>query len=153
MTTKPQRYFEDVRIGEELPPLKKHIDQVHMVMYQAATWDFHRYHYDADWVRSLGWPAPFVDGQHLGPYLAQLVIDWAGGDPGALKRLHFRFRNFVYAGDTLTCHGKVVDKRVEGGRHLVDCDLWIENRKGETVLAPGGATLDLPPRRSRVARR
>ena len=146
MTTIKQRYFEDVEVGEELAPLIKEVDQVHMVMYQAATWDFHRYHFDADWIRTKGWPNPFLDGQQLAPYIAQLVIDWAGGDPGALKRLHYRFRNFVYAGDTLKCQGRVVDKTVEDGKHLVTFDLWIENQKGETVLGPGGAAVELPSR-------
>ena len=75
-----------------------------------------------------------------------MVIDWAGGDPGALKRLHFRFRSFVHAGDTLTCKGKIIDKRTLSNQNLVDCELWIENNKGETILGPGGATLALNSR-------
>ena len=60
------RYFEDVNIGDDIDPLTKEIDQVHMTIYQGATWDPHRYHYDADYVRSMGFPPPFVDGQMLG---------------------------------------------------------------------------------------
>ena len=91
------RYFEDVSVGEELSPLHKQIDLPHMMAYGAATWDFIRVHYDADYVRDLGFPGPFVDGQMLGAFLAQQVQDWAG--PGAfLRKLGFRNRIMVYPG-------------------------------------------------------
>ena len=76
------RYFEDVHEGTELPPLTKQITTVQMMMYGAATWDFMRIHYDADFARQLGFPGPFVDGQMLGAFLAQLAVDWAGDPPG-----------------------------------------------------------------------
>ena len=74
------RYFEDVQIGEELPVLRKDINLARMMAYGAATWDFIRIHYDADYVRQQGFDNPFVDGQMLGGYLAQHVQDWAGAD-------------------------------------------------------------------------
>ena len=89
------RFFEDVSVGEELTPLRKRIDLPRMMAYGAATWDFIRVHYDADHVRELGFPGPFVDGQMLGAFLAQHVQDWAG--PGAfLRKLGFRNRVMVY---------------------------------------------------------
>ena len=48
------RYFEDVQIGEELPVLQKNINLARMMAYGAATWDFIRIHYDADYVREQG---------------------------------------------------------------------------------------------------
>ena len=79
------RYFEDVQIGEELPVLQKNINLPRMMAYGAATWDFIRIHYDADYVREQGFDAPFVDGQMLGGFLAQHVQDWAGAD--AFRRI------------------------------------------------------------------
>lgn len=139
------RYFEDVQIGEELPPLVKHITSVGMVMYAAATWDYHRYHHDTDYVNRLGFPRPFLDGQEEGAFLAQLVVDWAGVD-ATLKRLSFRYTGFVFEGDVLTCKGTVVDKRVENGEHLVECQLWIDNQDGQRVLDQGRAIVAFPSR-------
>ena len=72
------RYFEDVAVGMEMPPVTKQIDLVRMMAYGAATWDFIRVHYDADYVRERGFPGPFVDGQMMGGFLAQQVQEWAG---------------------------------------------------------------------------
>ncbi len=138
-------YYEDVNEDDEVPELCKAINMPRMVFYSAATWDFHRYHYDYERVTKNGFPRPFVDGQMLGAYLTQMLADWTG-DPGTISRLGFRYRGFSFPGDVLTCKGKVNGKSVQDGQGLVECDLWVENQDGEQVLAPAGATLKLPSR-------
>ncbi len=139
------RYFEDVQIGEELPVLQKNINLAHMMAYGAATWDFIRIHYDADYVRQQGFDAPFVDGQMLGGFLAQHVQDWAGAD-AFLRKLGFRNRVMVYPGDVLTCHGVVTGAHVDGDEALVECDLWVENQRGDRVVNPASAVVRFPRR-------
>ena len=138
------RFYEDVAVGEELAPLRKQIDLPHMMAYGAATWDFIRVHYDADHVREMGFPGPFVDGQMLGAFLAQLVQDWAG--PGAfLRKLAFRNRVMVYPGDSLACGGEVTALRRDGEEPgVAECALWIENQRGERVAEPASAVVQLP---------
>jgi acyl dehydratase len=134
------RRFEDIQIGDEITPLVKEIGMARMMAYGAATWDFIRLHYDADYARELGFESPFVDGQMMGGFLTQHVQDWAG--PGAfLRKLAFRNRVMAYPGDSLTCHGVVTDvsSTEEGG--MVECDLWMENQRGEKVVDPASALL------------
>ena len=143
------RFFEDVSVGEELTPIHKQIDMAHMMAYGAATWDFIRVHYDADHVRELGFPGPFVDGQMMGAFLAQHVQNWAGA--GAfLRKLGFRNRVMVYPGDSLVCRGVVTGLYREGdgneGPGLAECDLWIENQGGEKVVERASAVVQLPLR-------
>ena len=169
------RYFDDVNVGDELPLLEKEINLARMMAYGAATWDFIRFHYDADYVREQGFKAPFVDGQMLGGFLAQLMQDWAGPQ-GFLRKLGFRNRVMVYPGDVITCGGLVTSAYIQhaGGRHgegqdsggqheegqdsggqheegqdsdgLVECDLWIENQDGDKVVQPASAVVRLPRR-------
>ena len=137
------RRFEDIQIGDEITPLVKEIGMARMMAYGAATWDFIRLHYVADYARELGFEAPFVDGQMMGGFLTQHVQDWAG--PGAfLRKLAFRNRVMAYPGDSLTCHGVVTDvsSTEEGG--MVECDLWMENQRGEKVGDPASALLRFP---------
>ena len=54
--------FEDVEVGEEIPALVKEITTVSMVMYAAATWDFHRYHHDMEYANGKGMRTQFLDG-------------------------------------------------------------------------------------------
>ncbi len=143
------RFFEEVAVGEELTALYKQIDLPRMMAYGAATWDFIRVHYDADRARELGFPGPFVDGQMLGAFLAQLVQDWAG--PGAfLRKLAFRNRVMVYPGDVLVCRGTVTglsgDSNGDDAAGLVECDLWIENQRDERVVDRASAVVQLPRR-------
>ena len=133
-------WFEDVNIGDEIPVLVKEITTVSMVMYAAATWDFHRYHHDMEYAKRKGMREQFLDGQQMGGYLAQLVMDWAGVD-ATLKRLSFRYGDFVFPGDTLTCKGRVAEKKEE---EVVECELWIENQHGVRVLRNGTAAVGLP---------
>jgi len=95
-----------IAVGDELPVLRRRIDLVDMVAYAGATWDWHRLHYDPEYLRERRLDAPVVDGQALGAYLAEQVQDWAGPD-GLIRRLRFRFSEMVFAGDTITCHGTV----------------------------------------------
>ena len=133
--------FESINIGDELPPLNKHIVHVEIMMYQAVTWDFTRVHYDREFVaRTMGLPNVFVDGQMLGAYLSQALTQWLGL-AGWPRKLRYRFRDFVYPGDTITCKGKVTAKYVKDGEKLVDCEMWMENQKGELMVAPATATV------------
>ena len=139
------RQFEDIQIGDEITPLVKEIGIARMMAYGAATWDFIRLHYDADYAREQGFDAPFVDGQMMGGFLTQQVQDWAG--PGAfLRKLAFRNRVMAYPGDSLTCHGVVTDVSATDEGGMVECDLWMENQRGEKVVDPASALVRFPLR-------
>ena len=139
------RHFEDVQTGDEITPLVKEIGLARMMAYGAATWDFIRLHYDADYARGLGFEGPFVDGQMMGGFLTQHIQDWAGPE-AFLRKLAFRNRVMAYPGDSLTCRGVVTDvsETDEGG--MVECDLWVENQRGEKVVDPASALLRFPLR-------
>ncbi|ETW98473.1 MAG: hypothetical protein ETSY1_18610 [Candidatus Entotheonella factor] len=139
------RYVEEVSEGDALPPLTKAISTVQMMMYGAATWDFMRIHYDTDYARDKGFPQAFVDGQMLGAFLAQLVVDWAG-DPGALRRLSLRYRNFAFPGDTVTCSGHVTRLLIEGDEALAECEVVAANQHGEIIAGPALAIVALAQR-------
>lgn len=145
MSTTP--HFEEIREGAELPELTKKIRPVNMMMYGAATWDFMRVHYDADHARERGFEGPILDGQMEGAFLAQLVVDWVG-DPGSLRRLGIRYRNFTYPGDTVVCKGKVQKKFIEDSDALVECELVVENMTRDEVAAFGTAVVALPRRQA-----
>ena len=52
-------------------------------------------------------------------------------------------RKMNLLGDLMTVKGKVTDKRVEDGDHLVEADVWCEtDRQG--VTTPCKATVILP---------
>jgi acyl dehydratase len=118
-----------VRVGDRLPPLERRIRLVDMVAYAGATWDWHRLHYDRDHVEELGVPRPVVDGQALGAYLAEQVLDWLG--PRAfLRRMGFRLAAMVLADESIRVEGEVVrvDRDADGTLIAVDQRILVGDR-------------------------
>ena len=67
------------------------------------------------------------------------------GTEGWLRKLSVQYRGMDLPGHKVICKGKVKAKRVEGGDHIVECDIWLENDKGEKTT-PGSAVVILPSR-------
>ena len=94
------------RPGDLMPLVEHHITTDRIMAYGAATWDWHRLHYDREYARSLGLPEIVLDGQAMGALFAGALITWLG--PRAfIRKLSFRLRAMVFPGDTLRCAGEV----------------------------------------------
>ena len=138
-------YFQEVNVGQEIPPLQRRITLPAMIAYAGSTWDFHRYHYDSDFAKALGHPAPFVDAQMLGALLAKQVMDWAGPD-AFLRRLSFRRKAMVYPEERIICLATVTETKVEGGFNLAVLSLKMVTEDGREVVSPASAVVDIPSR-------
>ncbi|MEU4420765.1 MaoC/PaaZ C-terminal domain-containing protein [Actinoplanes sp. NPDC024001] len=110
-----------------------------MIAYAGATWDWHRLHYDADYLRERGLEKPVVDGQIFGAYLAIALREWFGPD-AVLTELSFRFRSLVFAGETIRCVGDV--RRADAGKIEVDLRVEVVD-DGRIAVAPASAVLTL----------
>jgi acyl dehydratase len=130
--------------GDTLPSETIKCDLTLLVMYAAATWDFHRYHYDAAFVKALDLPAPFVDGQMIGALLASRLMRW-GGPNAFLRKLGYRQRTTVFVDDTITLSGRVTARTVENGRKLATFNLSVRKPDGAFVVRDGLATVELGP--------
>jgi acyl dehydratase len=139
-----QRYYQDVKKGDEVTPLVKEPTPRQLVMWAGAVGDYMPIHYDRDYARSRGLEGIIVHGQLVGAFLGQLMTDWVG-EGGTLRKLSCSYKGMNYPGEAVTLRGKVLRKYVRGGGHFVDCSIWAENPKGEKT-ASGAATVVLPSR-------
>ena len=139
-------HFEDVPVGAELPSLVKRPNEVQLFFFSAATWDAHRTHWDIPYsVEKEKLPGILIHGHLQGSWLGQLMTDWIGPQ-GWLRRVSYQNRGNAIPGDTLTIKGKVKEKREEGGKGIVVCDVWVENQRGEQTTV-GEAIAELPRKR------
>jgi acyl dehydratase len=137
-------YFEDVKIGDELPPLRKGpIEQIQLTRYAGASGDFNPIHQDEAFARAAGMGGVFAHGMLSMGFVAQAVTDWAGA--GRVRKLGVRFAGLVRLNDTVTCRGRVVATSWKDALGLVELDVWAENQRGEKVVT-GKATVALPTR-------
>jgi acyl dehydratase len=67
------------------------------------------------------------------------------GDAAFLKRVRTEMRRFNTMGDCTWCKGRVGRKYVKDKHPLVDIEIWGENQRGE-LTTPGLATVILPSR-------
>ena len=147
--------YEDIDVGTEVTPLAKIATTRMLVQWAGASGDFNPLHYDEDFAKSQGVGMPIVHGALKRAWLGQLMTDWIG-EQGVLKRLFCQYRGMDYPrkmktmeephdGETWWCKGKVNKKYEEGGEHLVECEIWVENGGGEKTT-PGRALVALPLR-------
>ena len=141
-----QRYFEDVAVGEPLPPVVKGpMTTTHLVRWAAANGNYARIHWDLPFAQSeQGLPNVVVNGSLKNQYLGQLLIEFAG-EEGWFKRFYVQHRGMDFPGDVLTASGVVSDKREVGGYGLVDCTVELTNSRGHQTAA-GQGTVVLPKR-------
>ena len=134
-------YFEDVKAGDELPPLVKGpIQQIQLTRYAGASGDFNPIHQDDEFARAAGMGGVFAHGMLSMGFVAQAVTDWAGA--GRVRKIGVRFAGLVRLKDTVTCRGRVIGTSEKDGVNLVELDVWAENQKGEKVVT-GKATVSL----------
>ena len=137
-----QLHWEDVQEGTEIAPLAKNASTQQLVRWAGASGDFYQIHYDKDFALANNLPGQIVHGALKSAWLGQLLGDWAG-DKGTIKSYGCSYRGMDVPDDALTCKGAVTKKYVEGDEHLVACDVWLENSKGEKTT-PGTAVVALP---------
>ena len=137
-------YFEDIKIGHEVPELTFPITFTRVVMGASAGRDWNPQHNDRDFVqKKMGLRDIFLPTSFYMGILARYITDWAGPE-SFLSALEFRMQEPIFPGDTMRVTGKVSGTRTDDGRHLVDLDIRISTEKGPTTSA--SATVELSSR-------
>lgn len=147
--------YEDTEVGTEITPLAKIATTRMLIQWAGASGDFNPLHYDADFAKAMGVGSPIVHGALKRAWLGQLMTDWIWPE-GRLKKLSCQYRGMDYPrkmktmelphdGETWWCKGRVTKKYEHDGEHLVECDIWVENGKGDKTT-PGSALVALPAR-------
>lgn len=171
------RLWEDVQIGEDLPPVVKGpMSPTASIAYllgwgglylRAHRFAFEQYrrhpglgipnaqnvleppervHWDSDLARRVGVPAAYDYGPERVSWMGHLMTNWIGDD-GFLKELYVEIRHHNIMGDTTWCRGRVADKEIKDGEHLVRCEIWADNQNG-ALTAKGYAVVSLASRQS-----
>src|SRR5207247_1416495 len=124
--------FQDVNVGDELPPLSKVVKREEVKAYADASGDQNPLHQDDNFARSVNFPGIIAHGMFTMAHLVKAVMDWAG-DPGALKRMKAQFRAVVFMDETIVARGRVESLDAETRRARLS--VWVEvDRAGERQL-------------------
>ena len=124
--------MKNVKVGDQVPTLTKHCTLTSMIAYAGATWDWHRLHYDHDYLKSKGLNAPVVDGQVFGAYVVQAIQDWLG-ESAFVSELDFRYAGLVFAEEYVRVSGEVSEVISTGVSLTLKIDVVDQNG---SVLRP-----------------
>ena len=124
---------DTITIGQTLPTLVKDVGQRKIDAY--STVRARSIHTDEAWARAKGFRAPLAQGMMSTAYVSEMMTRFLG--EGFVKggTLSMSFLQPVYAGDRLTIHGEVKEKRAEGTATRVIVEVWCENQEGERTAA------------------
>jgi acyl dehydratase len=90
-------------------------------------------HTDEAWARAKGFKATLAQGMMSTAYVSEMMTCFLGAGFVKGGTMSMAFVKPVYAGDRLTVHGVVKDKRVEGAATRVVVDVRCVNQDGETT--------------------
>lgn len=134
--------FEQVKVGDEIPPLSVELNQMMLWLYAGASGDFNPIHIDKEFGEKVGLGGTIAHGLSSMARMCRCLTDWAE-DPGALKRFKVRFSKPAKPGDTVTFSAKIVDKKEEDGHKVVMLECNAMTQDGLVVLSNASAEIEL----------
>jgi acyl dehydratase len=136
------RNVSSVAVGEAMPDVVRVPDLRQLVRWAGASGDFTPIHYDYDFATTIaGLPGPIVHGPLKAAFLVEMLVEWAGGDPGVVKGLKLRYHSFDVVGTALRCGGRV-ERLGDPATGEVFCEVWIDGDDGRRSVS-GTARLEL----------
>jgi acyl dehydratase len=130
--------YDEVNVGDELPPLVLDITPTMIVATAIATRDYQDVHHDRDLAQQKGSKDIFMNILTTNGFVGRFITDWTGPE-AILKKVAIRLGAPNYPYDTMTLTGRVTDKRGDG---TLDVEVRGANSLGDHVT--GTVTLELP---------
>lgn len=137
-------YFEDVDVGQRVPPFERQTDFMNWNRYAAVNDEFVYLHMDDEVGKAAGQGAAFGMGNLRWAYVINALSLWIG-DEAEIRELSMQFREINHKNDVLTTQCVVTQKETVDGEHRVRLDVNVVNQDGR-LTAPGQAVVILPSR-------
>lgn len=134
---------DQVKVGDQLPPLRVAVSATTVVMGASATRDWQPQHHDHVWAtQRAGTRDIFMNTPTQAGWISRYVTDWCG--PAArLGRMAFRMKSTICPGDAMVINGIV-----KSFRHDDSGCCWaqidVEIKVGETLCTICSVAVALP---------
>ena len=131
------RRFEELRVGEAFRNPSRTIGDANFAAFQTVSLDNHPIHYDAEYCKRLGHPAPLAHGLQVLSFTAAgagLFPHVIGESLIGFVEVSAKFLKAVYPGDTLYPALEVAELLPQRTTGLVVMRATVHNQKDELVL-------------------
>ncbi len=133
--------YGDVELGQELPELLVELTATLIISTAIASRDYQDVHHDRDMAQKRGSKDIFMNILSSNGFVGRFVTDWAGPE-AILEKVAIRLGAPNYPYDQMRLTGKVLDKREEDGKGIVEVSVRGANGLGNHVK--GTVRLRLP---------
>jgi acyl dehydratase len=133
----PLRGFEELRVGEIFKSPSRTIGDANFAAFQAVSLDNHPIHYDVEYCRKLGHPAPLAHGLQVLSFTAAgagLFPHVIGESLIGFIEVSAKFLKAVYPGDTLNPALEITELVPQRTTGIVAMRATVHNQKSELVL-------------------
>src|SRR5699024_5552839 len=132
--------LEALKIGEQLPPLKKPaITKVQLMQYAAASGEFNPLHTDDAFAQEIGMDGVIAHGMLIMIVVGEYVQDLAG-QAAEIEQFSMRFGGMTVPGDEISWHATVANIDKQSDKPYANLELSAEKESGE-VVGTGKAVL------------
>ena len=133
--------FDEVEVGENLPPLVIELTPTLIVSTAIATRDFQDVHHDKDMAVARDSQDVFMNILTTNGFVGRYITDWTGPE-AILKSVNIRLGAPNYPYDAMTVTGTVTAKEMVDGEGVVVVEVLGANSVGSHVT--GEVRLALP---------
>jgi acyl dehydratase len=133
----PIRGFEELQIGEIFRSPSRTIDVANFAAFQAVSLDNHPIHYDVEYCKRLGYPAPLAHGLQVLAFTAAgsgLFPHVIGESLIGFIDVSAKFLKGVFPGDTLYPALEITELTPQKTTGIVTMRATVHNQKGDLVL-------------------
>lgn len=143
-STPTKLYYEDVQVGDAIPPLvKSPVTHNQLVKYAGASGDFNPLHTDPKVGEFIGVGGIIAHGMLIMGFVGQLLSDYVG--PVALRKFNVRFKGMTHLDDVITCTGTITEKYEANGEGFIAGKVQAADQNGD-VKVTGSFIAALPHR-------
>ncbi len=133
--------YGDIELGQKLPELLVELTATLIISTAIASRDYQDVHHDRDMAQKRGSKDIFMNILSSNGFVGRFVTDWAGPE-AILEKVAIRLGAPNYPYDQMRLTGKVLDKREEDGKGIVEVSVRGANSLGDHVK--GTVRLRLP---------
>lgn len=133
----PLRGFEELRVGEVFKSPSRTVGDANFAAFQAVSLDNHPIHYDVEYCKKLGYPAPLAHGLQVLSFTAAgagLFPHVIGENLIGFIEVSAKFLKAVYPGDTLYPALEIIELMPQRTTGIVAMRATVHNQKSELVL-------------------
>jgi uncharacterized protein len=134
--------WDDVKVGDTMPPLLMPITVTRCVFMASASRDFAPQHHNTWYCHNKSKTREMFLGTHFNlGMLSRFMTDY-GGPLSTVRRIQLQMKRTIGAGEDYMMSGVITRKWQAGGEKLVDMDIRIDTELGPGYICSG--TLALP---------